>query len=112
MSALAEEIKQAVREALREELPRLLNPNKVALDPLAGLSVADAAKYAHKSPYAVRRAIADGALTASKPTGGREWTIIASDLEQWMGRKKSAPTPIDILERRRQILARAAGGSK
>jgi len=111
MSALAEEIEQAVRKVLREELPRMLGAERssghVALDPNVGLSVPEAAKVAHRAPDTVRRAIRAGALRASHPEGGREWVIAPVDLEAWLGRRKRTPAVVDIGTLARQAAARA-----
>jgi excisionase family DNA binding protein len=103
MSALADEIKDAVREVLRQvlcevlrqELPRALaqlQPTRPApqLCP-ARLSVAEAAARAHRHPDTLRRAIKAGTLRATRPAGGREWVVDSAELERWVSGPASAP---------------------
>jgi excisionase family DNA binding protein len=102
MSALADEIKAAVRDALREELPVLLRAHCAHAQPPAiaqssrPLSVGEAAQLAHRHPDTVRRAIHSGALLARRPGGGREWVIAPADLRRWMDRPGTGKSPVDL----------------
>ncbi len=111
MSALADEIRAAVREELRPLLGRLDALRPAGLDPLAGLDITEAARVAHRSPDTLRRAIREGKLKATRPDGGRQWIVLAGDLEQWMGRRKTQQR-VDIEAAGRQALARAVGGRR
>ena len=111
MSALADELRVVVREVLREELPRLLTAHLQARAPAprsdARLSVADAARVAHRHPDTIRRAIKTHALHATKPAGGREWIIDQAEIERW--RNGPASTPLDMQAEVEKALARIRG---
>lgn len=103
--ALSELIRNAVREVLREELPRLLAgsgtpPNDAPLSPAA------AAELAGCTAETVRRAVRAGALPFA--TRGRSILLERADVLRWSGR--SAPAKVvDLADAARQAVARARG---
>jgi excisionase family DNA binding protein len=112
VSALADEMKAALREVLREELPRALAALQGAATPAppprGRLSVAEAAALAHRHQDTIRRAIRAGALKAMKPAGGREWIIEAAEVERWT-RSGTPASAVDIAAEVDKAVARARG---
>ena len=87
MSALADEIKAAVRAGIREELDSL----RRAVSSQEHEEVLSLEKCARLSGYSIgtiRKAIRRGELQASKRA--REWRVNREDLHAWRGRSVSA----------------------
>jgi len=106
MSALADEIRAAVREALRDELPRVLGELRAVGTPrTVRIGVAEASNLARRHPDTVRRAIKAGRLRASRPSGAREWILDAADVERWV--QGEAVTTVDMKADVEAALARA-----
>jgi len=116
MSALvvipADELRAMLREVLREEF----NARHSDASPANGmsystgtLSVAEAARHAHRHPETLRRAIHDRTLQATKPEGGREWVIDTNELQRWMKAKtpKRSPRASDMAGEVESAVARA-----
>jgi excisionase family DNA binding protein len=86
LSALADEIRTALREVLRDELPRLvaglLHASRSGSP--ARIGVAEAAALSNRHPDTVRRAIKKGRLRAARPSGARVWVIETRDVERWV----------------------------
>jgi excisionase family DNA binding protein len=106
MSALAEEIKAALREVLREELPRALSLLQPRTDEDGYLSVQKAATLVEVHPDTIRAWVKDGRLVAHR--AGRELRIRRDQLRRFLeggGPQKNRPTPeekaAEILGRRR-----------
>ena len=101
MSALADEIRQAVREALRDELPRALREGlgigSAAAANNDGEEALDLEECSRLSGYAVgtlRKAIKKGKLAAKK--GAKEWRVRRADLLAWEGRPQKMPSVVDL----------------
>jgi excisionase family DNA binding protein len=108
VSALAEEIKAALREVLREELPRLAAGLPLSREP-SRIGVPEAATLANRHPDTVRRAIKAGRLHAMKPEGAREWILDGRDVDRWIRGERQAP-PTDVKADVESALARALDG--
>jgi excisionase family DNA binding protein len=96
-----DDVKDAVREVLKEELPKLLRPfgstpagaTPVVAGPLA-VTVAEAGRrLGGVHPSTVRRWIKSGALRASKFPGGRGHLVRVVDLEAFLASRVSAANP-------------------
>jgi excisionase family DNA binding protein len=106
MSALADEIKAALREVLREELPRALSLLQPRSNEDGYLSVQKAATLAEVHPDTIRAWVKDGRLVAHRAGCGLR--IRRDDLRRFLeggGPQKNRPTPEEdadaILARRR-----------
>jgi len=112
VSALAEEIKSALREVLREELAGVLArvPSTAPQSlPRGRLSVPEAAELARRHPDTVRRAIKAGELHATKPVGAREWILDRAEVERWI-RGSHSPDPTSMQADVERAVARAIDG--
>lgn len=109
MSALADEIRAAVRVELdaerrwlEERLAKLAA--RPGTDPEEQVPLAEVARLCGLTPGTLRRAIRQGRLVASK--GPKEWRVRRADLEAFRGRPRgAAPAPLDLKARAAQILA-------
>jgi excisionase family DNA binding protein len=117
MSALVittpEELQAMIQEAVQEALgavPQAWPVSNGTQTARGTLSVAEAGRIAHRHPETIRRAINGGFLRASKPGGGREWLIEASELRRWMKAKrpKRPERASDLTSEVESALARVA----
>jgi excisionase family DNA binding protein len=111
VSALTDEIKAAVVEALREELPRLLREKQAPAvvrspEPEACLTVAQAAELSGFGPQSIREKCRSGEIDAVRPGGGRGWRIRKSAFDAWLGKQREPAEGVDIDTEARKIVAR------
>jgi excisionase family DNA binding protein len=96
-------IERAVEEAVRRHLAQV-QPSAPAV--VEVLSVAQAAKRAnYRQTAPILKAITDGSLPASRPSGARAWRIRASDLDAFLAGQSRATAsvdaaPVDLAARR------------
>ena len=95
MNPFYDDIKQAVREALREELPRMLRERVIPVEeraPRPGvdefLTVAQAASMAGYNEQTIRAKLRDKDLKGVRPGGGRSWRVRTSVLIAWLNAQK------------------------
>ena len=112
MSALQDEIRAAIQEALRQEMPELLRKHLAVVAgpaPAAeAVSVTVAARLTGYSQEAILAAIVRGDLPASKPSGSRLWRIRTADLEAWLAGARTTRARAQV-ESVSEIAARMLG---
>lgn len=117
--SIEDALKLAVRQAI-EPLERKidaltgqvqeLRENGKPADPNEYLLLPKAAIEAGKHPDTLRRAIKAKKLKASRPAGGREWSVRREDLVTWLsgGRSSRQVQPVDDRAKIADAIARMA----